>query len=103
QAMASYTWAHSIDIASTESLVNTPAANLDPKVDRGNSDFDVRHSVAAAVTYDLPSPRSARVLRAVFGHWSMDSMLRARSATPVYIIQRPVTPLFGVFGVTRPN
>ena len=102
QAMASYTWSHSIDIASTESLSNLPAANLDPKIDRGNSDFDVRHSVAAAATYDLPSPTN-RFLRAVFGHWSMDSMLRARTATPVYVIQRPITPLFGVFGLTRPN
>jgi hypothetical protein len=104
QAMASYTWSHSIDIASTESSVNTPAASLDPKIDRGNSDFDVRHSVAAAVTYDLPSPGNDRFLRAIFGHWSMDSMLRARSATPIYIIQKPgLGPLFGVFGVTRPN
>jgi len=104
QAMASYTWTHSIDIASTESLINTPAVSLDPRVDRGPSDFDVRHSVAAAATYDLPSPKTNRLLRAVLGHWSMDSMLRARSATPIYVIQRPgLGPLFGVFGVTRPN
>ena len=102
QAMASYTWSHSIDIASTESLVNTPAASIDPRVDRGNSDFDVRHSLAAAATYELPSPQN-QFLRALFTHWSMDSMLRVRSATPLYVIQRPITPLFGVFGVTRPN
>jgi hypothetical protein len=104
QAMASYTWSHSIDIASAESSVNTAAASLDPKIDRGDSDFDVRHSVAAAVTYDLPGPENDRLLRAVFGHWSVDSMLRARSAAPIYIIQKPALgPLFGVFGVTRPN
>ena len=104
QAIVSYTWSHSIDVASTESSVNTPAANLDPNVDRGNSDFDVRHSIAAAATYDLPSPGNSRLMRAILGNWSLDSMLRARSATPVYVIQNPgLGPLFGVFGVTRPN
>lgn len=104
QAMASYTWSHSIDLDSTESSVNTPTASLDPRVDRGNSDFDVRHSLAAAATYDLPSSKNSRFLRALLGDWSVDSMLRTRSSTPVNVIQRPVLgPLFGVFAVTRPN
>ena len=43
QALASYTWSHSIDIASTDAFanyLNTPTSVANPNVDRGNSDFD---------------------------------------------------------------
>ena len=104
QAMASYTWSHSIDNASTESLYSIPGAKLDPDIDRGNSDFDVRHSFSAATTYDLPSPEDNRFLGALFGHWSVDSILRMHTAPPVWVTERPfLNPLFGVIGLTRPN
>src|SRR6185369_11812017 len=54
QALASYTWAHSIDIASNDSFnVNTPSNKLDPNTDRGPSDFDIRHALNIATTYDI--------------------------------------------------
>jgi hypothetical protein len=59
QALASYTWSHSIDIASTDAFanyLNTPRSVANPNIDRGNSDFDVRHAFTAGVTYNLPSP-----------------------------------------------
>ena len=61
QALASYTFSHSIDIASTDAFatyLNTPGAFASPNIDRGDSDFDIRHSFTAGVTYDLPSPGS---------------------------------------------
>jgi hypothetical protein len=104
QATASYTWSHSIDNVSTESFLNTPAGSLDPEIDRGPSDFDVRHYAAAAATYDVPSPMMNRFLRAVFSDWSVDTILRARSATPVRVLQKGnLGWLFGVSGVARPN
>jgi len=54
-------------------------------VDRGDSDFDIRHSFTAGVTYELPSP-GAGPLRAAFGGWSVDTFLLARSAPPVNIL-----------------
>ena len=42
QALASYTWSHSIDYGSF---------NLDVPYQRGNSDFDIRHSLTGAFTY----------------------------------------------------
>ncbi|MGI9165575.1 MAG: hypothetical protein ACR2G5_04175 [Pyrinomonadaceae bacterium] len=103
QAMASYTWSHSIDIASTETLITTPEASLDPRVDRVPSNFDIRHSVAAAVTYDLPIPGRDRAVRAIFGGWSMDAMLRARSATPITVLVGGGRSLFSIRNVARPN
>jgi len=87
QVLASYTFSHSIDIASTDALtlVSAPGSIASPSVDRGDSDFDIRHSFTAGVTYDLPSP-GAGPLRAAFGGWSVDTFLLARSAPPVNIL-----------------
>jgi hypothetical protein len=89
QALASYTWSHSIDIASTDAFanyLNTPGFLADPNIDRGDSDFDIRNSFTAGVTYELPSPQSNSVLHAAFGGWSVDTFILARSAPPVDLI-----------------
>jgi hypothetical protein len=88
QALASYTFAHSIDTASTDASYlnfNSPGTP-NPNVDRADSDFDIRHSFTAAVTYDLPAPNSQRVVHATLGGWSVDSFVLARSAPPVDLI-----------------
>ncbi len=87
QALASYTWSHSIDTASNDSnFQNGPVGLVDPRRDRGSSDFDVRHSLSGALTYRIPSPWSAGLGKAVFGSWSLDSIVYVRSATPVDLI-----------------
>jgi len=89
QALASYTWSHSIDIASTDAIANylsTPSSVANPNIDRGNSDFDVRHSFTAGVTYNLPSPQANAFAHAALGGWSVDSFIFARTAPPVNVI-----------------
>jgi hypothetical protein len=96
QALASYTWSHSIDNASSDSLsrlritVGGPQgqAVFLPNTDRGASDFDVRHSVSAAISYNLPVPRAGTFGRALLRDWSVDGLFRARTATPVNIVVR---------------
>ena len=89
QALASYTFSHSIDNASTDAFanyLNTPCSGAYPNIDRVDSDFDIRHSFTAGATYDLPSPESHRALRTAFGGWSVDAFVLARSAPPDNII-----------------
>ena len=90
QAVASYTWAHSVDTASTDAVgnyLNTPEAIADPEFDRGDSDFDIRHAFTAGVTFVLPAPRSRRrLMNLALGGWSLDSVVFARSAPPVNIV-----------------
>jgi hypothetical protein len=83
QAVASYTWSKSIDIASSDNGGNLPNQKIDPQADRGPSDFDVRHAFTAAVTYNIPSSKVGEVAGAILGHWSVDTLFRARSATPI--------------------
>jgi Carboxypeptidase regulatory-like domain/TonB dependent receptor len=89
QALASYSWSHSIDIASTDALatnINTPGAIASPNLDRGDSDFDIRHSFSTGVTYKLPAPGSQKVVKAILGGWSLDGFIFARTAPPVNVV-----------------
>ena len=105
QALASYTFSHSIDIASTDAFANylsTPGSVANPNVDRGDSDFDIRHSFTAGVTYDLPSPESNKIAHAALGGWSVDSFILARTAPPVDVVGGIVFAS-GVALYPRPN
>lgn len=75
QVRASYTWSHAMDDATS----NFTLYNLQ----RASSDYDVRHNLQAALSYDLPSVRGNSALSQVLGHWSVDGRVSARSALPV--------------------
>jgi hypothetical protein len=104
QALASYSWSHSIDIASTDAANNrtTPGTIASPEIDRGNSDFDIRHSFTTALTYDLPFPGSQKVLKQILSGWSVDTFVLARSAPPVDIVGTSFSAA-GVRLDARPN
>jgi hypothetical protein len=87
QALVSYTWSHSIDTSSagstaiaTNSLV--PAAM---NANRGPSDFDVRSSLAAALTFDVPDVTLTSLQAALLSGWSVDSIVEVHTATPTNI------------------
>jgi hypothetical protein len=86
QALASYSWSHSLDNASAGSLgneANTLAPLINPKANWGPSDFDIRNAFSAGLTYDLPSPKGNALTRALFRGWSTENFVLARSAPPV--------------------
>jgi hypothetical protein len=89
EALASYTFSHSIDSASTDAFanyLNTPGSIANPNIDRGNSDFDIRHAFTAGATYNLPYRGSQTAIRAILSGWSVDSFVLARSAPPVDVV-----------------
>jgi hypothetical protein len=71
---------------SASGLPNTPSSVANPNIDRGSSDFDIRHAFPAGVTYNLPTPESNNFVRVAFGGWSVDSFIFARTAPPVGVI-----------------
>jgi hypothetical protein len=87
QALASYSWAHSIDTGSAGSLGSGSNALTGSSAagNRGPSDFDVRHSASAGITYDLPSLKSNAFSKAILSGWSVENIFQAQSATPVNI------------------
>ena len=86
QTLLSYTWAHSIDDASSDAYsVNVPASDAPLSQERGSSDYDIRHTFSGAVSYNIPAPGSG-IWKAIFGNWSTDSIVYARSAPPVNVV-----------------
>src|SRR5262249_37967770 len=86
QALASYTWSHSLDTASNDTGNFADVRRVNLEQERGPSDFDVRHSFSAAVTYDIPAPLKQGLVSALLRNFSIDTIFRARSATPVNIV-----------------
>ncbi|HKX28841.1 MAG TPA: carboxypeptidase regulatory-like domain-containing protein, partial [Blastocatellia bacterium] len=102
QALASYTWSKSLDIASNDTFILARSDLTNVNQDRGPSDFDVRHSFSAAVTYQFPAVTAHRIGARILGNWSVDAIVSARSAAPINIIAG-FNSLFGVFSVARPD
>ena len=106
QALLSYSWAHSIDDVSSDAYsFNVPLSQSSPS-DRSSSDFDIRHTFSGGVSYDISGPGTG-VLKHVFGGWSTDTIVYARSAPPVNVVTGsnpfPGTLLFGANSVQRPD
>jgi len=74
QALAAYTWSHSIDFGSSDAA--------QPLL-RGNSDFDLRHNVSGGVSWELPNTAGDKLIGDLLDHWGLDSRLQARTGFPV--------------------
>jgi carboxypeptidase family protein/TonB-dependent receptor-like protein len=88
QALGSYTFAHSTDTgsaASTQLRSNIGVPGSSTKGNLAPSDFDIRHTVSAGVTYEIPAPRMSTIANAILRGWSIDSTILARSAPPVNV------------------
>lgn len=86
QALVSYTLAKSSDVGSSDAG-GLAAANVSDIVlpSLSPSDFDIRHTFAAAVSYEVPTPAWGRAGKAILGGWAVDGIVRASSAPPINV------------------
>ncbi len=106
QALASYSWSHSLDTASAGSLQSGSNALLgsNTNLNRGPSDFDVRNALSIALTYDVPVPKGNVFANAILRGWSTENIIQARSAPPVDVVYGNLQPLSNFFLTTpRPD
>ena len=105
QTLASYSWQHSIDSASAGSLGNVSNALIPGigNVNRGPSDFDVRHAFSAGITYELPIFNRSVLAKTVLSGWAIQSVVQARSATPVDVSDASFFELNNSFADVRPD
>jgi hypothetical protein len=80
--LAGYTWSHSIDDATNNRSVS-PQNSLRPDLERGSSDFDLRHRFTLALTYALPSVKSKMQL---LEGWQVNSIVTLQTGTPYSVI-----------------
>ena len=86
QILASYTWAHALDNGSGVALPNPYYTVYSPSLDHGNSDYDVRNTFSAAVSYELPGTRGGNgLVKYLTNGWALDSLFRSNSAQPINI------------------
>ncbi|HEU0120852.1 MAG TPA: TonB-dependent receptor [Bryobacteraceae bacterium] len=103
QMMFSHVYAHSIDDGSdvyTDGVIGGDLGRPSPRLNRGSSDFDIRHAFNGAVSYELPRVSAGSASRLING-WAVDSTLRMQSAAPVDVAQW-TRNAFGSFTV-RPD
>ncbi len=103
QALVSYTWAHSLDTASNDTSNFVPGAVINPAIDHASSDFDIRHSFNAAVTYTPHTPQLGRFGNAITHDWSIDGIVTGRTSSPVNIITTSDIVGLGVASISRPD
>lgn len=96
QALFSYSWSHSLDINSSDVTYENPglpSTLYNVRQDYGNSDFDIRQTFSAALTYDIPYPKiQNRLAKATLENWSINSNNTFRTGAPFNVFYSPETP-----------
>jgi outer membrane receptor protein involved in Fe transport len=82
-AQLSYTYSNSMDTLPGNSSRGGFVTVFSDE--RGPSDFDVRHALAASANYRLPGPTSGAARR-ILGDWWLDGVVFARTAMPMDIL-----------------
>jgi hypothetical protein len=105
QALASYSWAHSIDTGSASSAgsFSNVFAPGGANANRGPSDFDIRHAFSAGLTYQIVAPKVNALLDTVIQGWSIQSVVQARSAPPVDVFYSGLSVFSQGLATVRPD
>jgi hypothetical protein len=103
RALVSYNFSKSSDTGSSDTT-GLAAASVSQIVlpPLSPSDFDLRHSVAGAVSYEVASPAWNRVATAILKGWAVDGLVRASSAPPINVTTFNFSPVIG-FYLTQAN
>lgn len=82
QALLSYTFSHSLDNASNDTVQYISSTVISAANDRASSDFDVRHSFSGAVSIAIPAPTRAKGFAPLLRNWSTNLVVVARTGFP---------------------
>ncbi len=86
QALVSYTLSKSSDVGSSD-LSGLRAATVSDIVlpPLTPSDFDIRQSIAGALSYKVPAPSWGRISHGILKGWAVDGLVRVSSAPPINV------------------
>ena len=92
-----YTWSHNIGNTGGSNEARTSAYVSDWRLERGNNNFDVRHSFNFTSLYELPIGHGKRyganlgpAAEVLLGGWQLGGLVNARSGLPIEVlITRP--------------
>ena len=101
QMLLNYTWSHSLDNQSDDTLSAVSNTVIAAAADRGSSSFDVRNSFSGALTYAIPAAAKSGALSAAVRDWSLDTVIVARSGFPFNATLTDFS--LGAFAPSRPD
>ncbi len=101
QALVSYSWAHALDNDSSDAFLVWTGAGSPAARDHASSDFDLRHTATAALTYEFPEGRAG--MGRWLGGWAIDSMARVRSGFPISVQANEQYQGVALANAFRPN
>lgn len=100
QMLHSYTWGHSIDDASG---LRVTSNSLNARLDRGNSEFDVRHRYSGSLVWDIPGMHDQKGFAGhLFGGWQISSVITIQTGFP-FDITEPQDRCLCDGGTQRPD
>ena len=101
QSLISYSWSHSLDNDSSDAFLVWAGTGAPAARDHASSDFDLRHSLTATLTYEFPVRPTGRARWA--GGWAIDSLVRARSGFPISVLLNEQYEGIAVSNAFRPD
>jgi hypothetical protein len=101
QVLASYAWSHSLDDDSSDAFLIWAGPGTSRVSDHASSDFDLRHSLTASVSYELPHRSVGR--GRIVGGWAIDGLWRARTGFPISVLQNEQYEGIALANAFRPD
>jgi len=99
QGQVAYSWSHAIDTGSSDSSLFLIAPGVTAQNDRGDSSFDARQTVTAAILYTTPA---LRPFRGLSRGWAVGTFFYSRTAFPVDVLASESLEGFAIANL-RPN
>ena len=96
QGLVSYNFSKATDLGSSDTT-GVAAASISQVLPPSltPADFDIRHSLSGAVSYEIPAPEWGTISDAILKNWALDGLLRVSSPPPVDVIVAVPSPELG--------
>jgi hypothetical protein len=102
-AAISYSWSHSLDNDSSDAFLLWSGQSASAAGDHASSDFDVRHSLTAALSYDFAEHAARTVGGRLLGGWGLGAVVHARAGFPITVLDAEDNFGLGLANAFRPN
>ncbi|MGD0049016.1 MAG: TonB-dependent receptor [Bryobacteraceae bacterium] len=99
QGQVAYSWSRAIDTGSSDSSLFLIAPGVSAQNDRGDSSFDARQTLTAALSYATPA---LRPFRGLLKGWNLGTFFYTRTAFPVDVLASESLDGFAIANL-RPN
>src|ERR1041385_253981 len=102
--LASYTWAHALDVTTDSNGGGAPMIPFNWRDDYGNANWVIRHRVVMDFVYDIPFFHvSNPFVKGVFSRWQGNGIITAQTGIPINVTTSVDTANTSGGGTYRPN